>query len=227
MTIDGTAATVDSIEVLLTPNSIALVLASADTVSAGETVTVALAEGGVLDDAGNDNAALAATSVTNNSLVSPTVTEVALTSVPGSDNTYAIGNVVEATVTFSEAVDITGTPQLELDFAGTGTTADCAAHGTDTTKLVCSHTVVESNSAPNGIAIAANKLTLNSGTIKEAGSTTVNADPDPRRRDDRLRAQGGRREADAVGRKTPRATSRRWSSPSARPSARSTTARSR
>ena len=174
VTIDGTAATVDS-AAPSEGNSIELTLDSADTVSAGETVTVALSGTAVYDAAGNQNDAQAATSVTNNSLVSPTVTGVALTSVPGSDNTYAIGDVVVATVTFSEAVDITGTPQLELDFDGTGTTADCAAHGTDTTKLVCSHTVVETNSAPNGIAIAANKLTLNSGMIKEAGSTTVNA----------------------------------------------------
>ena len=172
--IAGSVARIDGITGANT-TVVTLTLDSADTVSAGETVTVALAEGAVADDAGNGNAALAATSVTNNSLVSPTVTGVALTSGPGSDNTYAIGDVVVATVTFSEAVDITGTPRLELDFDGTETPADCAAHGTDTTKLVCSHAVVETNSAPNGIAIAANKLTLNSGTIKEAGSTTVNA----------------------------------------------------
>ena len=174
VTIDGTAATVDRVA-SDPPNSIEVTLDSADTVSAGEAVTVALTANVVTDVTGNQNDARAATSVTNNSLVSPTVTGVALTSDPGNDDTYAIGDVVETTVTFSEAVDITGTPQLELDFAGTGTTADCAAHGTDTTKLVCSHTVVETNSAPNGIAIAENKLTLNSGTIKEAGSTTVNA----------------------------------------------------
>ena len=174
VTIDGTAATVDRVA-SDPPNSIEVTLDSADTVSAGEAVTVAFTANVVTDVAGNQNDAQAATSVTNNSLVSPTVIGVALTSDPGNDDTYAIGDVVEATVTFSEAVDITGTPQLELDFAGTGTTADCAAHGTDTTKLVCSHTVVETNSAPNGIAIAENKLTLNSATIKEAGSTTVNA----------------------------------------------------
>ena len=38
------------------------------------------------------------------------VSSVALTSAPGVDNTYGIGDAVEATVTFSAAVDITGTP---------------------------------------------------------------------------------------------------------------------
>ena len=110
------------------------------------------------------------------------VDSVELTSDPGTDETYARyfstavnPDVVEVTITFDGAVDVTGTPQLELDFAGTPKAADCAAHGTDTTKLVCSYTVAENDSAPNGIAIAANKLTLNGGTIKRSGSTTLDA----------------------------------------------------
>ena len=39
--------------------------------------------------------------------------------------------------------------------------------------MVCSYTVAENDSAPNGIAIAANKLT--GDTIYATGSTTVNA----------------------------------------------------
>ena len=81
--------------------------------------------------------------------------------------------VVEATVTFDAAVDITGTPQLELDFDGTAKAAACTA-ATNTTAMVCSYTVAPGDSAPNGIAIAANKLT--GGTITATGSTTVSAD---------------------------------------------------
>ena len=105
----------------------------------------------------------------------PAVTSVALTSDPGSDNTYAIGDAVAATVTFSEAVDITGTTQLELDFDGTPKPAGCAA-AMNTTTMVCTYTVVENDSAPNGIAIAAN--TLSGGTIYATGSTTITADLD-------------------------------------------------
>ena len=104
----------------------------------------------------------------------PTVTAVALTSDPGLDSTYGIGDAIEATVTFDAAVDIAGTPQLELDFAGTSKTAACTA-ATNTTTMVCAYTVAENDSAPNGIAIAANKLTLNGGTIRSTGSTTLNA----------------------------------------------------
>ncbi len=105
--------------------------------------------------------------------VPPAVTSVALTSDPGLLNTYGIGDAVEATVTFSEAVDITGTPQLELDFNGTAKAAACAT-GTNTTTMACSYTVVVGDSAPNGVAIAANKLT--GGTIYATGSTTTTAD---------------------------------------------------
>ena len=99
----------------------------------------------------------------------PDVSSVELTSVPN-NNTWAIGEEIEATVTFSAAVDITGTPQLELDFDGTPKPAGCAA-AMNTTTMVCTYTVVENDSAPNGIAIAANKLT--GGTITATGSTTT------------------------------------------------------
>ena len=104
----------------------------------------------------------------------PAVSSVELTSDPGTDNTYKIGDAVEATVAFSAGVDITGTPQLELDFAGTPKAAACTA-ATNTTTMACYYTVVVNDTAPNGIAIAANKLTLNGGTITATGSTTINA----------------------------------------------------
>ncbi|WP_419164063.1 hypothetical protein [Candidatus Palauibacter sp.] len=78
-------------------------------------------------------------------------------------------------MTFDAAVDITGTPQLELDFDGTAKAAACAA-ATNTTAMVCSYTVADGDSAPDGIAITVNKLT--GGTITATGSTTVSADLD-------------------------------------------------
>ena len=102
----------------------------------------------------------------------PTVTAVALTSDPGSNVPYSIDDDVDARVTFSEAVDITGSPQLELDFAGSPKAAICTA-ATNTTTMECSYTVAENDSAPNGIAIAANKLTLNGGAITLNGTITT------------------------------------------------------
>ena len=147
------------------------------TIAAGWTVTVALSADAVDDAAGNGNLALGATTVTNavGSTTAPTVSGVALTSNPGSNNTYAIGDAVEATVTFDAAVDITAAPQLELDFDGTAKAAACTT-ATNTTTMVCEYEVVAGDSAPNGIAIGANTLT--GGTIYATGSTTTTADLD-------------------------------------------------
>ena len=142
-------------------------------------LTVELATSAVFDGAGNFNLAVAATAVINaiGSTTAPTVTGIALTSDPGTGRPYAIDDDVDARVTFSEAVDISGSPQLELDFDGTAKAAICTAV-TNTTTMDCSYTVAVGDSAPNGIAIAANKLTLNGGTITATGSTTLTADLD-------------------------------------------------
>ena len=119
--------------------------------------------------AASDSVCLALTAVP------PAVSSVALTSAPGPDNTYAIGDDVEATVTFDAAVDITGTPELELDFDGTAKAAGCTA-ATNTTTMACSYTVLVGEEAPNGVAVAANTLT--GGTITTTGTPTVTADLD-------------------------------------------------
>ena len=150
-------------------------LYSSLTIAAGDTVDVRLVINAVKDAAGNGSLALLAATTVINAVPAPTVSGVALTSAPGTDNTYAIGDSVAATVTFDAAVDITGSPQLELDFAGTAKAAACTA-ATNTTTMACSYTVAVGDSAPNGIAIAANKLT--GGTIYATGSTTANADLD-------------------------------------------------
>ena len=152
--------------------TVTLTLVSAATIAAGETVTLTVGTGAVQDAAGNTILGVTGIAVTNavGSTTAPTVSGVALTSAPGVDNTYAIGDAVEATVTFSEAVDITGNPQLELDFDGTAKAAACAT-GTNMTTMACSYTVLVGEEAPNGVAIEANKLT--GGTITATGSTTA------------------------------------------------------
>ena len=179
--VDGTAVTLSGTVATVSGSRVTVPLATALT-SATQTVTVSYADPTTGDDhtvqdlAGNDADSFTDQMVTNafGTTTTPTVTADALTSTPGSDNTYGIGDEIAATVSFSEAVDITGAPQLELDFAGTPKAANCAA-ATNTTTMVCRYTVVQNDSAPNGIAIAANKLTLNGGTITATGSTTINA----------------------------------------------------
>ena len=121
----------------------------------GEALTVNAAELTIIDD---DRTPVTAT--------------VALTSDPDTtgpnDDTYAIGDVIEATATFTAMVTVTGTPQLELDIGGSPRLADCAL-ATDATKLVCSYTVAAGDADTDGVAIAADKLTLNGGSITLGG----------------------------------------------------------
>ena len=78
---------------------------------------------------------------------------------------YRIGDDVQVTVTFSENVTVTGSPQLELAIGSKNESADYDS--TDGAKVVFSYTVAEGDTDSDGISIRANKLTLNSGAIKD------------------------------------------------------------
>ena len=55
----------------------------------------------------------------------PTISTVAITSNPGSDNTYATGDTITVSLTFSEAVTVDttgGTPSVRLNIGGRATT---------------------------------------------------------------------------------------------------------
>ena len=106
--------------------------------------------------------------------VTPSVTGVAVSSNAGSDNTYVKDDVIEITVTFSKAVEVdttNGTPQIAIDMdpAEWGTKQAAYASGSGSTKLVFTHTVVEPNISTQGIAVLANTLALNGGTIRSDG----------------------------------------------------------
>ena len=103
----------------------------------------------------------------------PTVSSVVVTSDPGADETYAIGDAIDVTVTFSDTVTVDatgGTPQLELDVGGTPRQAAYAS-GTGTAALVFTYNVVLGDEDTDGIAIGVDKLDLNGGTIQSADGT--------------------------------------------------------
>ena len=102
----------------------------------------------------------------------PSVTAVEVTSDAGDDDTYALGEIITVTVTFSEAVDVTGAPQLTIDMdpAEWGEKLVDYASGSGTTALTFDHEVVEPNYSPQGIAVLANSLALNGGTIRSVSS---------------------------------------------------------
>ena len=135
--------------------------------------------GGTIKDTTGSAAVLTHTAVSDNSShqvdgIQPNIVSkgIELTSTPTSNSMYTAGDVIQATVTFSENVDVTGTPQLALRI---GTTDRYAAwtSGTGTTDLVFEYTVVASDMDTDGISIEANKLTLNGGTIQDAAENAA------------------------------------------------------
>ena len=102
----------------------------------------------------------------------PTVTTVAVTSDPGADSGYAVGDAIEVTLTFSQAVTVTGTPQLTFDVGGETRTASYA-EGSGSAELVFRYTVAAGDEDEDGIAVAANSLALNGGTIRAGAANAA------------------------------------------------------
>ena len=104
----------------------------------------------------------------------PSVAGVAVSSDAGSDNTYALGETITVTVTFNEAVNVTGQPRLKIDMdpAEWGEKWASYESGTGTTDLTFTYAVTEPNISAQGIAVLADTLELNNGTVRSAASQT-------------------------------------------------------
>ncbi len=129
----------------------------------------------VATDAANNASEKAVTLAINNlDEVAPTVSSLAITGASGSLNSRLnAGDTVSVSVTFSEAVTVSGTPQLALDVGGAPVQARYAT-GTGTTALVFTATLGAGLNDADGLSISANSLALNSGTIADgAGNNAV------------------------------------------------------
>jgi ELWxxDGT repeat protein len=104
------------------------------------------------------------------SLAPATITNVTATT---ADGTYGIGATINITATFSEAVTITGTPQLQLE---TGTTDQLANYttGSGTPTLTFNYTVQPGDTTLDLQYLTTTALALNGGAIKDS----VNIDAD-------------------------------------------------
>ena len=113
--------------------------------------------------------------VNGTTLTAPTVSSVAFTSTPasGQNNTYKLNDVIDVTATFSEAVTVTGTPQIDLTIGTTVRQADYKS-GSTTAQLLFQYTVQATDEDTDGASINANGLKLNGGSIKNT-ALTVNA----------------------------------------------------
>ena len=100
------------------------------------------------------------------------VSGVSVVSDPGADDTYGPGDTVRVRVAFNEAVHVAGSPRIAIDLdPGDGGTRHAAyASGSGTTALVFTYGVVEPDVSTQGIAVLANTLELNGGSIRSAPS---------------------------------------------------------
>lgn len=158
------------------------------TVQAGDTTpdldyvsTSALTlNGGTIRDAANNNATLtlpapgAANSLgANKNLVIDGVVPV-VSSVTSStaNGTYKLGDVISIQVNFSEAVTVSGTPQLTLETGATDRTVNYSS-GSVTSTLTFTYTIQAGDSSADLDYVATNSLALNGGTIRDASGNNA------------------------------------------------------
>ena len=146
--------------------------------------SITLNGGTIRDEAGN-NAELTHEALADNpnhkvdapDVTGPTISSVAITSDPGSDSTYGTGGEIEITVTFDEAVVVTGSPRLELDmYDSEDPTARQVAYDGEASSgaaMVFTYRVVAGDEASDGLEIPANALTLNGGTIQDGAGNNA------------------------------------------------------
>jgi len=82
------------------------------------------------------------------------------------NGTYGLGKAISIQVTFSALVNVTGTPQLALNSGGTAGYAS----GTGTATLTFTYTVAAGQNSAKLDYSSTGALTLNGGTINDAGS---------------------------------------------------------
>lgn len=88
----------------------------------------------------------------------------------------AAGGTLSVRVTFNEEVDVTGTPQLEVDNDTNSNHTLSYASGTGTYRLLFTLAIAAGNAATDAddvLSIGADALSLNGGTIKDKGTSTA------------------------------------------------------
>ena len=99
--------------------------------------------------------------------LAPNVTGIEITSDPGVDRTYAVGEAIEATVTYREDVTVaSGSPSLGL-LVGASARAAAYREGSGTGQLVFVYQVAEGDSDGDGVSVEAGAL--EGGEVEDAG----------------------------------------------------------
>ena len=104
---------------------------------------------------------------TNRLAPAPRVAEVRFTSDPGAEGSYRTGDVVEVTVTFDQAVTVTGDVRIGVDVGGAAVAAAYRSALSSAKALVFRYTVEASDRDGDGVSIARNILPL-AGLVDDA-----------------------------------------------------------
>ena len=197
-----TGATVDSV----VPHSEAGTPANAHVLTlipAGDgDITVGLmadepcADGGICTADGTVLSKVPASHVIRADTTPPAVSKIEITSNPGSDLIYAPDDEIQATVTFSETVEVTGTPQLSLELGGGSRTATYGG-GSGTAALVFAYEVVDGESDTDGVGVEADSLS--GGTIRDGPGNNAVLDHQGLAADSGHRVDGVKPELAATG----------------------------
>lgn len=95
------------------------------------------------------------------------ISNITITSSAGADRTYSLGTAINLTVTFSEAVTVSGTPLVPI--VGLSSRNLSYSSGSGSTALVFTYTVQSTDLNLTGISVTANTLSLNSGSFIDTG----------------------------------------------------------
>jgi len=145
-------------------NSVSILTANTDTSLAATALDEGTYKVFAVDAAGNLSTASINSVIVD--VTTPSVSSLSFTSSSGSDNIYVAGDTISVTIVFNESMTVTGTPRIAI----AGLTSKYATYvsGSTTASLIFSYTVVTNDLDTNGVAIDANTLELNGGTINDA-----------------------------------------------------------
>ena len=87
------------------------------------------------------------------------------------DGHYTVGQVIPVSVLFSEAVTVTGTPQITLETGSSDAVVDYSS-GSGTPTIIFNYTVASGHTSSDLDYVSTSALALNGGTIKDAAGNT-------------------------------------------------------
>jgi hypothetical protein len=136
----------------------------------GVVVTSPLTGAGVIKDLrGNSASNLTFSPPTTSSIFVDTTLPSISSTTPPAAGTYNTGDILNFSVTFSEAMTVTGTPRIAVNL-DSGTAYANYTSGTGTNNLTFTYTVASLETDTNGISISS--ISLNGGTITDAGQNS-------------------------------------------------------